>query len=176
MNLTWPYFKSFQDLLYNLSQLTVRLFYRLELRSKVKYLQLNEKRAQNSHVYLTRFLNQANPLIFRHIFLISISKLGSKNIKQYGLGVVSVRIKFFISIFQFLDLSAPFPQMFWMFFRIFSRYYKRNNSHSLCNVPYVDNSYKWSGGGFLSNVDDLMKFGEFMRKSFRSDKGMNLLF
>ena len=76
----------------------------------------------------------------------------------------------------FFDGSWIFQFHFPKRFRIFSRYYKRNNSHKLCNVPYVDNSYKWSGGGFLSNVDDLMKFGESMRKSFHSDKGMDFLF
>ena len=27
------------------------------------------------------------------------------------------------------------------------------------NAPYVDNSYKWGGGGFLSTVGDLVHFG-----------------
>ena len=27
------------------------------------------------------------------------------------------------------------------------------------NSPYVDNSYKWAGGGFLSTAEDLVKFG-----------------
>lgn len=27
------------------------------------------------------------------------------------------------------------------------------------NAPYVDNSYKWAGGGFLSTVKDLIQFG-----------------
>ena len=29
----------------------------------------------------------------------------------------------------------------------------------LVNAPYVDNSYKWAGGGFLSTPSDLVKFG-----------------
>lgn len=28
------------------------------------------------------------------------------------------------------------------------------------NAPYVDNSYKWAGGGFLSTTADLLKFGQ----------------
>ncbi len=35
------------------------------------------------------------------------------------------------------------------------------------NAPYVDNSYKWAGGGFLSNVQDLVKFGNAMLFSFQ---------
>jgi hypothetical protein len=31
----------------------------------------------------------------------------------------------------------------------------------------VDNSYKWAGGGFLSNVQDLVKFGNAMLFSFQ---------
>ena len=27
------------------------------------------------------------------------------------------------------------------------------------NAPYVDNSYKWAGGGFISTSEDLVKFG-----------------
>uniref|UniRef100_A0A7M6DQF5 Beta-lactamase-related domain-containing protein n=1 Tax=Clytia hemisphaerica TaxID=252671 RepID=A0A7M6DQF5_9CNID len=53
------------------------------------------------------------------------------------------------------------------------RYYDRaKNTHRLMNVPYVDNSYKWSGGGFLSNVDDLILFGNEMLKCHSPDKGI----
>jgi CubicO group peptidase (beta-lactamase class C family) len=33
---------------------------------------------------------------------------------------------------------------------------------SIINAPYVDNSYKWAGGGFLSTTEDLVKFGNSM--------------
>jgi len=40
-----------------------------------------------------------------------------------------------------------------------SRYYcRRNLKEGLCNVDYVDLSYKWAGGGMLSNVNDLLVF------------------
>ncbi len=32
----------------------------------------------------------------------------------------------------------------------------------IINAPYVDNSYKWAGGGFLSTTYDLLKFGQAM--------------
>lgn len=42
------------------------------------------------------------------------------------------------------------------------RYYVRDKFGRLKNAPYVDNSYKWAGGGFLSTVGDLCKFGNAM--------------
>lgn len=41
-------------------------------------------------------------------------------------------------------------------------YYIRDKHGRLKNAPYVDNSYKWAGGGFLSTVGDLCKFGNAM--------------
>ncbi|KAG0727165.1 Serine beta-lactamase-like protein LACTB, mitochondrial [Chionoecetes opilio] len=41
-------------------------------------------------------------------------------------------------------------------------YYIRDKLGRLKNAPYVDNSYKWAGGGFLSTVGDLCKFGNAM--------------
>ena len=35
------------------------------------------------------------------------------------------------------------------------------------NAPHVDNSYKWAGGGFLSTVGDLLKFGNIMIYSYQ---------
>ncbi|XP_060115980.1 serine beta-lactamase-like protein LACTB, mitochondrial [Heteronotia binoei] len=43
-----------------------------------------------------------------------------------------------------------------------ARYYTHNKKGQLVNTPYVDNSYKWAGGGFLSTVGDLLKFGNAM--------------
>ncbi|KAM4573830.1 serine beta-lactamase-like protein LACTB, mitochondrial isoform 1-T1 [Odontesthes bonariensis] len=40
-----------------------------------------------------------------------------------------------------------------------SRYYHVNKRGRVVNCPYVDNSYKWAGGGFLSTVEDLLLFG-----------------
>jgi CubicO group peptidase (beta-lactamase class C family) len=38
------------------------------------------------------------------------------------------------------------------------RYYTLQDGH-LLNARYVDNSYKWAGGGFVSNAEDLVRFG-----------------
>jgi len=40
-----------------------------------------------------------------------------------------------------------------------SRHYVQNQKGYLKNTPYVDNSYKWAGGGFISNAKDLVRFG-----------------
>merc|ERR1711962_838835 len=51
-----------------------------------------------------------------------------------------------------------------------ARYYVRDKYHKLKNAPYVDNSYKWAGGGFLSSVGDLLRFGSMMLYSFQQIK------
>lgn len=38
----------------------------------------------------------------------------------------------------------------------------------LANAPYVDNSYKWAGGGLLSTSSDLCRFGNAMLFSFQA--------
>jgi len=40
-----------------------------------------------------------------------------------------------------------------------SRFYEIPKDGPVENAPYVDNSYKWAGGGFLSTSEDLVRFG-----------------
>jgi serine beta-lactamase-like protein LACTB, mitochondrial len=40
-----------------------------------------------------------------------------------------------------------------------SRFYELPKDGAVENAPYVDNSYKWAGGGFLSTAEDLVHFG-----------------
>ena len=37
-------------------------------------------------------------------------------------------------------------------------------------MPYVDNSYKWGGGGILSTVGDLMKYGNHLLTAYQNDE------
>ena len=37
------------------------------------------------------------------------------------------------------------------------RFYKRDGKGRLYNTPYIDNSYKWAGGGFLSTTHKIWK-------------------
>ncbi len=59
---------------------------------------------------------------------------------------------------------------------IFNRtsFYQLDSIDNIVNAPYVDNSYKWAGGGFISTTTDLIKFGEAMIKpGFLSDKTLH---
>ncbi|XP_069480567.1 serine beta-lactamase-like protein LACTB, mitochondrial isoform X2 [Ambystoma mexicanum] len=49
-----------------------------------------------------------------------------------------------------------------------ARYYVYNKKGRLVNAPYVDNSYKWAGGGFLSTVGDLLTFGNVLLYSYQA--------
>ena len=40
------------------------------------------------------------------------------------------------------------------------RYYEKDSTGRLLNAPFVDNSYKWAGGGFLSTAEDIVQFGD----------------
>nr|XP_056722005.1 serine beta-lactamase-like protein LACTB, mitochondrial [Euleptes europaea] len=55
-----------------------------------------------------------------------------------------------------------------------ARYYTHNKKGQLVNTPYVDNSYKWAGGGFLSTVGDLLKFGNAMLYGYQLGWWQNL--
>ena len=39
-----------------------------------------------------------------------------------------------------------------------TRFYVRDDDGEVVNAPYVDNSYKWAGGGFISTPEDLLVF------------------
>jgi CubicO group peptidase (beta-lactamase class C family) len=45
-----------------------------------------------------------------------------------------------------------------------ARFYERGADGTLHNATYVDNSYKWAGGGLLGNTEDLVRFGFGMMK------------
>ena len=57
------------------------------------------------------------------------------------------------------------------------RHYYRDSTGQLCNVPYVDNSYKWAGGGYISTATDLVKFGSALLAAYHhtSEDGSNPL-
>ncbi|CAN9499313.1 unnamed protein product [Ophioblennius macclurei] len=48
-----------------------------------------------------------------------------------------------------------------------SRFYNYNKKGRVVNCPYVDNSYKWAGGGFLSTAGDLLLFGNALLYSYQ---------
>jgi CubicO group peptidase (beta-lactamase class C family) len=58
-----------------------------------------------------------------------------------------------------------------------TRFYARSGDGKLVNAPYVDNSNKWAGGGFLSTVEDLARFGSaHLQPGFLKQSSLDLLF
>ncbi|OCT87109.1 serine beta-lactamase-like protein LACTB, mitochondrial [Xenopus laevis] len=56
-----------------------------------------------------------------------------------------------------------------------ARFYAFNDKKRLTNAPYVDNSCKWAGGGFLSTVNDLLTFGNVLLYSYQASTPSSLL-
>jgi serine beta-lactamase-like protein LACTB len=54
---------------------------------------------------------------------------------------------------EFADSIIPFRADFYAY---------DETARAMLNAPYVDNSYKWAGGGFVSTSEDLAKFGQAM--------------
>ena len=58
-----------------------------------------------------------------------------------------------------------------------ARFYTQQKDQPLRNAPFVDNSYKWAGGGFLSSAEDLVRFGSAMlQPGFFKPESLRLLF
>lgn len=57
-----------------------------------------------------------------------------------------------------------------------ARFYEWSNGQTL-NATFVDNSYKWAGGGFISSVEDLVRFGSaHLGTDFLPQEALDLLF
>jgi CubicO group peptidase (beta-lactamase class C family) len=61
-------------------------------------------------------------------------------------------------VFEALDLRNTVPDQNQLIIMDRVRPYELQDG-LFYNSPYVDNSYKWAGGGFLSTAEDLVKFG-----------------
>lgn len=56
-------------------------------------------------------------------------------------------------------------------------YTEADSGQGLLNVPLVDNSYKWAGGGFLSTAEDLVRYGSaYLQPGFLQPRTRTLLF
>lgn len=56
-------------------------------------------------------------------------------------------------------------------------YYVRDASGSVVNAPWVNNSYKWAGGGFLSTTGDVLAFANaHLDDDFLTEASRELLF
>ena len=56
-------------------------------------------------------------------------------------------------------------------------YYVRDEDGRVVNAPFVNNSYKWAGGGFLSTTEDVLRFANaHLDAGFLSEASRKLLF
>ena len=56
-------------------------------------------------------------------------------------------------------------------------YYVRTDAGQVVNAPWVDNSYKWAGGGFLSTTEDVLAFANaHLGDEFLTEASRKLLF
>ncbi|XP_078056343.1 LOW QUALITY PROTEIN: serine beta-lactamase-like protein LACTB, mitochondrial [Mustelus asterias] len=72
-------------------------------------------------------------------------------------------------MFRDLDMLSTVPDEYEPIIYNRSRYYVYSKKGRLVNCPYVDLSYKWAGGGFLSTVCDLLRFGNAMLYSYQAE-------
>lgn len=79
-------------------------------------------------------------------------------------------------VFEPLGLRYTVPDLNGAIVPDRTRFYERGGNGSIQNAPYVDNSYKWAGGGFLSTPEDLVRFGQaHMRPGFLRAETLELL-
>ncbi|MDZ7691364.1 MAG: serine hydrolase domain-containing protein [Balneolaceae bacterium] len=64
------------------------------------------------------------------------------------------------NVFQPLGMYSTTAEFMRQIIEDRTDYYVVNDSGRVENAPYVDNSYKWAGGGFLSTAEDLLLFGD----------------
>ncbi len=58
-----------------------------------------------------------------------------------------------------------------------TRFYTADGNGRVLNAPFVDNSYKWAGGGFLSTAEDLVRFASaHLRGDFLKPETVRMLF
>ncbi len=70
-----------------------------------------------------------------------------------------------ISVFDPLKMSQTLADHTDSLIANRSRFYIRLEDQSVLNAPFVDNSYKWAGGGFLSTTEDLARFAQAHTKA-----------
>jgi CubicO group peptidase (beta-lactamase class C family) len=79
-------------------------------------------------------------------------------------------------IFSALDMTSTSPDKNDSIIVNRTSFYQLDSLGNVLNAPYVDNSYKWAGGGFISTTTDLIKFGEaHLQPGFLSANTLNEL-
>lgn len=62
-------------------------------------------------------------------------------------------------VFQRMDMDHTLPDYAHRQIPNRTRFYTDSDGEN-SEAPYVDNSYKWAGGGFLSTTEDMIRFGK----------------
>lgn len=62
-------------------------------------------------------------------------------------------------VFDALGMSSTHPDINRKIIENRTSFYELDKDGNTVNAVYVDNSYKWAGGGFISTSTDLIKFG-----------------
>lgn len=63
-------------------------------------------------------------------------------------------------VFQPIGMNETAPEYTDSLMSNRTSYYEIGENDEVVNAPYVDNSYKWAGGGFIGTTEDLLRFGE----------------
>ncbi|XP_072020837.1 LOW QUALITY PROTEIN: serine beta-lactamase-like protein LACTB, mitochondrial [Amphiura filiformis] len=106
-----------------------------------------------------------------------VHKPGSKFLyTTYGWSLISAVLevtggrpflKQMADIFRDLDMMNTVPDENIPLIYNRAKGYSHNKCGRLVNTPHVNLSLKWAGGGYLSTVDDLIKFGNAMLYSYQ---------
>ncbi|XP_018408312.1 PREDICTED: serine beta-lactamase-like protein LACTB, mitochondrial [Nanorana parkeri] len=84
-------------------------------------------------------------------------------------------LDYMMQIFRDLGMKNTVPEKHEPIIYKRARFYSFNDKKRLVNSPYVDNSYKWAGGGFLSTVSDLLTFGNVLLYSYQTQNTTGIL-
>lgn len=79
-------------------------------------------------------------------------------------------------VFDRLGLASTVPEHVDSAIAHVTRFYERQDDGRVTDAPFVDNSYKWAGGGFLSTPSDLVRFAfAHLQPGFLRPKTIQLL-
>ncbi|MEE6515227.1 hypothetical protein FKM82_023816 [Ascaphus truei] len=80
-----------------------------------------------------------------------------------------------LKMFRELGMRSTLPEEHEPIIYNRARFYTFNDKKRLVNTPYVDNSFKWAGGCFVSTVGDLLTFGNVLLYSYQARGTSQLL-
>jgi serine beta-lactamase-like protein LACTB, mitochondrial len=81
------------------------------------------------------------------------------------------------NVFDRLNLQSIMPEYMDSLIVGRTSYYLLDDRGRIVNAPFVDNSWKWAGGGFVSNTEDLVRFGvAHLQDGFLQSSTRELLF